>query len=107
MSEPEYLINEDNLLLLAMQADTAPAACARAEMIAIVKAWKRGRLLSQAETPTLRKLYGASARCRVMPPAWQSPWGVAEMFLKTGGDDRRCPQCMRFGAKHYARKITW
>jgi hypothetical protein len=58
MSETEYLINEGQMLLLAMKAETEPAKAARAEMIEIVKAWRRGRLLPGTEAPTLQKLYG-------------------------------------------------
>jgi hypothetical protein len=58
MSGVAYLINEEQVLLLAMKADTDAAQRARDEMIAIIKAWKRGRLLPQAETPKLCELYG-------------------------------------------------
>jgi len=58
MSETEYLINEAQMLLLTMKADTEAGQRARAEIIAVVKAWKRGRLLPKAEAPMLQTLYG-------------------------------------------------
>lgn len=58
MSETGYLINEAQMLLLAMRADTDAAQRTRAEIIDIVKAWKRGRLLPKAEAPMLQRLYG-------------------------------------------------
>jgi len=58
MSETEYLICEAQMLLLAMKTETKPARAARDEMIEIVKAWKRGRLLPKSQTPMLQRLYG-------------------------------------------------
>jgi hypothetical protein len=58
MSEREYLINEAQMLLLAMKAETNAGERVRAEMIAIIKAWKRGRLLPATEAPMLEILYG-------------------------------------------------
>lgn len=46
------------MLLLVMNADTKPAQAARAEMIEIVKAWRRGRLLPKHQASTLQTLYG-------------------------------------------------
>ena len=46
------------MLRQTMKADTKPAKAAHDEMIEIVKAWKRGRLLPQTETPTLQRMYG-------------------------------------------------
>jgi hypothetical protein len=54
----EYLINEAQMLLLAMKADTEKAKQARSEIIEVVKAWHRGRLLPRSETPVLAQLYG-------------------------------------------------
>jgi len=51
-------ITEARMLLLTMKAETKPAAAARDEMVKIVEAWKRGRLLPKSEAPMLHKLYG-------------------------------------------------
>ena len=59
MSETEYFINEAQMLLLTMKADTKPAEDARGKMIEIVKAWRCGRLLPRAEAPMLQRLYSA------------------------------------------------
>lgn len=58
MSETEVIVSEAGMLKLVMMADSEPGKRARAEIIAIVKAWKRGRLLPKAEAPTLQTLYG-------------------------------------------------
>jgi hypothetical protein len=63
--EKEYLLNEAQMLLVTMLAPTedAPkAADARAEMIAIIKAWRRGNLLSPIQTPVLNGLYAEIER---------------------------------------------
>jgi hypothetical protein len=57
MSETEYHLNEEQMLLLTMMADTEPAADARDEIVDIVQAWKRGYLLPKAQAPTLQSLY--------------------------------------------------
>jgi hypothetical protein len=41
-----------------MKTDTDAAQRVRGEIIEIVRAWHRGRLLPKAETPMLRQLYG-------------------------------------------------
>jgi hypothetical protein len=58
MSETEVIVSEAGMLKLAMTADTEPGKRVRAEIIAIVMAWKRGRLLPRAEAPMLQTLYG-------------------------------------------------
>jgi hypothetical protein len=57
MSEVTYLLNEAQALLVTMHDDSETAKRVRGEMIAIIKAWHRGRLLPRAQTPMLNKLY--------------------------------------------------
>ena len=58
MSETVQIINEAGMLKLAMTADTEPGKRVRDEIIAIVKAWRRGRLLPRSEAPMLQRMYG-------------------------------------------------
>ena len=65
MSETEYLISEAGVLIdeagmlrQMMKADTKLSKAAQDEMIEIVKAWKRGRLLPKSETPMVQWMYG-------------------------------------------------
>jgi hypothetical protein len=59
MSEFGHLLNEAQALLLCMRADTAPAAEVRAEMIAILQAWRKGELLPMHKAPLLsQRIYG-------------------------------------------------
>jgi len=44
-------------LKLAMTADSEAGKHVRAGMIAIIKAWKRGRLLPKEQAPMLQTLY--------------------------------------------------
>ena len=60
MAEVQYLINEAQMLVLAMKADAEAAQRVRGEIIEVVRAWHRGRLLPKAETPMLLQLYGRS-----------------------------------------------
>jgi hypothetical protein len=60
MSEPIHLLNEAQTLLLCMRADTAKAEKARAEIIEIIKAWRRGELLPEHEAPLLMRIYGSA-----------------------------------------------
>jgi hypothetical protein len=56
----EYSLNEAQMLCLTMLApeqEAENAAAARSEMIEIIKAWRRGRLLPGSETPILNGLY--------------------------------------------------
>ena len=59
MNETGFLINEAQMLLLVMLSENGNSDDARAEIIEIIKAWKRGRLLPKADAPTLQHLYGA------------------------------------------------
>jgi hypothetical protein len=54
------IINEVQMLLLAMKTDTGPAQQIRNEIVEIVSAWHRGELLPKSEAPILAKLYGRS-----------------------------------------------
>jgi len=54
----EVVVNEDSMLKLAMTADSEAGKYVRAGMIAIIKAWKRGRLLPKEQAPMLQTLYG-------------------------------------------------
>ena len=47
MSETVEIVSESGMLKIAMMAETEPGKRARAEIIEIVKAWKRGRLLPE------------------------------------------------------------
>jgi hypothetical protein len=53
----EYLINEAQTLFLCMKADTNVAKDIQAEMVEIVKAWQRGKLLPRHKAPTLMRIY--------------------------------------------------
>jgi len=54
----EVVVNEDSMLKLAMTADSEAGKHVRAGMIAIIKAWKRGRLLPKEQAPMPQTLYG-------------------------------------------------
>jgi hypothetical protein len=59
--ERGYLINEAQMLLLCMKLDPKEAGKAEAvrdEIIAIVKAWARGKLLPRSAAPVLSRIYG-------------------------------------------------
>jgi hypothetical protein len=62
-TETEDMLKEAQMLLLCMRANAKDkqAEAARAEIINIVKAWRRGQLLSKSEAPILMGLY-AEAR---------------------------------------------
>jgi hypothetical protein len=56
----EYLLNERQMLLLCMRGDAKEAARAddtRAEMVEVIRAWRRGELLPKHKTPLLNALY--------------------------------------------------
>jgi hypothetical protein len=53
----EYLLNEAQMILLCMLADSGKGMDVRAEIIAIVKAWGRVAEFSRAQR---RRSYGAS-----------------------------------------------
>lgn len=53
----EYRLNEAQAILLGMLADTSKAKEMRSEIIEIVKAWRRGRLLSPSNVPVLMSIY--------------------------------------------------
>ena len=59
----EYFLNDAQMLLLCMRADPdGRAEDVRAEMIEVIKAWWRGRLLSKHKTPILCELYSDFGR---------------------------------------------
>jgi hypothetical protein len=53
----EYLLNESQAILLGMRADTEKAKEMRSEIIEIVRAWHRGKLLSPIDAPVLMSVY--------------------------------------------------
>jgi hypothetical protein len=53
----EYWLNESQTILLGMLADTETAKEMRSEIIEIVKAWHRGRLLPAIDAPVLMSVY--------------------------------------------------
>lgn len=60
----EYHLNEAQALLLCMLADSKEAKQAdavRGEIIAVVKAWRRGKLLPRWEAPALSSVLGEFA----------------------------------------------
>jgi hypothetical protein len=58
VAEVEYLIDEIQMLRLAMKTNTDAGQRVRGEIIEVVRAWQRGQLLPKTETPMLRQLYG-------------------------------------------------
>ena len=65
MSKTVEIISEAGMLILAMTTETEPGKQMRAEIVEIIKAWKRGRLLPTTEAPMLQKLYSLN---QVPPP---------------------------------------
>jgi hypothetical protein len=57
MRETEYHLKEARMLLVTMKAETEAGEQARAEIIAVIKAWRRGRHLPGEQTPILNSLY--------------------------------------------------
>jgi hypothetical protein len=53
----ETIISEHEILWLAMRWEGNKANMTKSEMIAIVTAWYRGKLLPRSETPILSKIY--------------------------------------------------
>src|SRR5215203_4108613 len=60
----EYWVNEAETILVCMLADTASAKTIRAELIEIVMAWRRGRLLPHHKAPQFLKLMRRSTEKR-------------------------------------------
>ena len=72
----EYWVNEAETILVCMLADTPSAKAIRAELIEIVMAWRRRRLLPREKASQFLKLMAAFDR-EALPADQSSPTGRA------------------------------
>ena len=59
MAEPEYWLNEKQVIMLTMLApgdEAARANEARHEIVQIIHAWRRGKVLPRSSTPVLNEI---------------------------------------------------